>query len=98
MKMLLSAIALTIASPVLAQTTTPTDPHAGHNAQAKAPEAGPSANPHAGHDMTGMKDGRAMKAHCEKMKAEGKAMKGCEMHSKPDPKAHPHADHNKKPR
>lgn len=101
MKMLFAAIALTIASPALAQTTAPADAHAGHgaanHAQHGAPAA-PSNDPHAGHEMPGgccdkMADGKAM-ACCEKMKAEGKKMECCDKPAGAAAEADPHAGHN----
>ena len=65
MKMLLTAVAMLIASPALAQTA-PTGGHAGHGGHAAhaaqatpaAPHAhaghtAPASDPHAGHDMSG---------------------------------------------
>src|SRR3546814_835535 len=92
MKMLLTAIALTIATPALAQTANPANAHAGHGQMSTA-QAKPSTDPHAGHNMGGMMNAEAMKAHCEKMKAEGKAMEGCNMQGS-KAKADPHAGHN----
>ena len=43
--------------------------------------------------MGGMMDAQAMKAHCDKMKAEGKTMDGCDMHKGSDTNADPHAGH-----
>ena len=101
MKMLLTAIALTIASPAIAQTAAPADAHAGHHGQAKPAEAQPSKNPHADHQMgmmhMGMMSVNAMKAHCEKMKAQGMTMDGCNMHAGSKAKAGPHADHDMSP-
>ena len=98
MKMLLTAIALTIAAPALAQTAAPVDAHAGHNAQTASSPAKPATDPHAGHDMGGMMDVEAMKAHCEKMKAEGMTMDGCDMHAGSKSKADPHAGHDMSPK
>ena len=84
MKMLLTAIALTIASPVAAQTAGPADAHAGHAAGQSAQHGQPEGNhashagadEHAQHKMDGkccdkMADGKMMDC-CEKMKAAGK--------------------------
>ena len=92
MKMLLTAIALTIATPALAQTANPATAHAGHG-QTSAAKAKPSTDPHAGHNMGGMMNAQAMMAHCEKMKAEGKTMDGCDMQGGSKAKANPHAGH-----
>lgn len=93
MKFLMTAIAMTIASPVVAQTSTPADPHAGHSQPATK---GQVPDPHAGHDMKAMgKMGpEAMKAHCAKMKAEGKKMDGCPMMQGKAKTADPHAGHD----
>lgn len=97
MKMLLTAIALTIAAPALAQTAAPADAHAGHHGQATSSQAQPATNSHAGHDMGGMMDAAAMKAQCDKMKAEGMKMDGCAMHAGSKAKADPHAGHDMSP-
>lgn len=97
MKMLLAAIALTIASPALAQTAAPADAHAGHHGQGTSAQAQPSTNPHAGHDMGGMMSAEAMKAHCAKMKAEGKMMDGCAMRAGSKAEADPRAGHKMSP-
>lgn len=93
MRMLLTAIALTVAAPALAQTAAPADSHAEHSAPAGSAPTATSANPHADHDMGGMMDAQAMKAHCDKMKAEGKTMDGCDMHKGSATNADPHAGH-----
>jgi hypothetical protein len=94
MKMLLTAVAMMIASPALAQTA-PAGNHAGHAAHAApaAPSgqaghtghaAAPAADPHAGHDMSGgtmdccKKGADGAMACCAKMKAEGKSMSCCD--------------------
>ena len=92
MKLLLTAIAMTIATPALAQSASPADAHAGHRGQATSAKAQPS-DPHAGHDMGKMMSAKDMKAHCEQMKAEGKKMAGCEMRGGSKAKADPHAGH-----
>ncbi len=97
MKMLLTTIALTIAAPAVAQTAAPADAHAGHHAQAGSAKAGNPTNPHAGHNMGGMMNAQAMKAHCEQVKAEGMKMDGCDMHAGSKAKADPHAGHNMSP-
>src|SRR3546814_3783715 len=78
MKMLLTAIALTIATPALAQTANPANAHAGHG-QISTAQAKPSTDPHAGHNMGGMMNDEAMKAHCEKLKDEDKETEGGNM-------------------
>ena len=93
MKILLTAIAMMIVTPALAQTA-PAAAHADHSAHAaraapsgQAAHAGhsstPAADPHAGHDMSGgmdccKKDANGTMAYCAKMKAEGKAMPCCD--------------------
>lgn len=94
MKMILTAVALTIAAPALAQAAAPANAHAGHQAQAGTAKAQSSADPHAGHKMSGMMSTEAMKAHCEKLKAEGKKMDGCAMHGASKAQADPHAGHD----
>lgn len=83
MKLFLAAVALTIASPALAQA----DPHAGHGGaghEGHAPPAGAQkdapADPHAGHDMKGCCEGKGEGKMdcCAKMKAEGKKMACCD--------------------
>lgn len=90
MKMLIAAIALAVASPVLAQTAPAMGhaDHAGHNAASEQAHTGhqdaPVSDPHAGHGMAGGKMDCCEKAAdgtmacCAKMKAEGKAMSCCE--------------------
>ena len=90
--MLVSAVLLTITSPALAQHAEPAEAHVGINGQA-GPAATQRSDPHAGHQMGGM-SAEAMKAYCEKMKAEGKKMDGCEMHAGRTAKADPHAGHS----
>ena len=94
MKMILTAIALTIATPALAQTAAPAHAHAGHHAQAGPAKAQPPAGPHAEHKMGGMMSAEAMKAHCDKMKAEGQKMDGCAMHGAAKAQGDPHAGHD----
>ena len=91
MKMLLTAVAMMIASPALAQNA-PVAAHAGHAAHsAQSGHVGPAgqsnapaANPHAGHDMSGgmmdccKKGADGTMACCAKMKAAGKAMPCCD--------------------
>lgn len=96
-KMLLTAIALTIAAPAAAQTAAPADAHAGNHGQAASSQARPATDPHAGHDMGGMMDAEAMRAHCEKMKAEGMKMDGCDMPAGSKAEANPHAGHKMSP-
>ena len=78
MKMLFAAVALTIASPALAQAA-PAGNHANHAATtgkvAPAANSGAAANPHAGHNMAG---GMAGMMDCCKKKADG-TMAGCAM-------------------
>ena len=93
MKMLLTAIALTIATPAFAQAAPSAAAHAEHHGQVQTANAKAPADPHAGHHMGGMMDAQAMKAHCEQMKAQGKTMDGCAMHKGSAAKANPHADH-----
>ena len=81
MKTLIAAIALTIASPALAQTA---DPHAGH---AKGQHEG-----HEQKDCCADKDGNGKMDCCEKMK-DGKAMECCAKHAKKSG-ADPHAGHD----
>lgn len=74
LKMLLGAAALTIATPVFAQSTPAADPHAGHSSttQPATPQAQPSD--HAGHEKMdcckkcGGKDGKAKMDCCDKPK------------------------------
>lgn len=90
MKMILAAVALAIASPAVAQTSAPADPHANH-APAQQGQAGPSGgstSDHAGHDMQG--EGSC----CAKMKAEGKKMECCDKPAGAAAEADPHAGHN----
>ncbi len=104
MKLMLAAIALTIASPALAQTA-PANPHADHAAQTM--QAAPvehsehgttsGADPHAGHEMAGGcceqgADGKM--ACCDMMKAEGNEMACCEEAPAEPPAADPHAGHD----
>lgn len=78
MRMLFAAVALTIASPVLAQTA-PAGNHASHavasGKAAPAAKSGLAADPHAGHNMAG---GMAGMMDCCKKKADG-TMAGCAM-------------------
>ena len=86
MKMILAAVALTIASPAVAQTSAPADPHANH-APAQQGQSGGSTSDHAGHDMQG-------ECCCAKMKAEGKKMECCDKPAGAAAEADPHAGHN----
>lgn len=107
MKLMLAAIALTIASPALAQTAAPADAHADHAAHAtqaapvdhSAHGAGSNGNPHADHEMAGgccekMGDGKM--PCCEKMKAAGKKMDCCAKKADAPGAADPHAGHDMK--
>ena len=104
MKLMLVAIALTIASPALAQTA-PANSHADHAAHtAQAAPADHSAHgttsstdPHAGHEMPAgccEKMGDAKMPCCEKMKAAGKTMDCCAKMGEGSDAADPHAGHN----
>lgn len=92
MKMLLAAIAMTIATPALAQNATPTHAnHASHSSQATGAHAGQTAtDAHAGHVMA---KGKKM-PHCDKMKSGGKEM-ACRNKPATAPDANPHAGHDK---
>lgn len=83
MKILLAAIAMTIAVPAAAQTAQPAaDPHAGHTMPATQGQA---------------VDPAAHKEHmncCEKMKAEGKAMDCCAEKTDAAGAADAHAGHD----
>lgn len=90
MKMILAAVALTIATPVVAQSSAPADAHANHapaKQQGQAGHSGSAASGQAGHEMPGECP------CCAKMKAEGKKM---ECHDKPvgPSEADPHAGHH----
>lgn len=91
MRMMLAAIAMTVASPALAQNAAPADAHAQHGTAAHAQHTG-----HAGHDMGGCceKDAKGKMACCEKMKANGKEMTCCEKPAAQAPAADPHAGHD----
>lgn len=109
MKMLIAAIALTVASPALAQTA-PAANHAGHGAASGQAHTGhadtPVSDPHTGHDITGGKMACCEKAPdgtmacCAKMKAAGKTMPSCDKAKAADTaqaadaEADPHAGHN----
>lgn len=81
MKMLFAAIAMTIATPALAQSAAPTDAHAAH-----AADAAQTANgSHAGH---GTAHGKMMQ-HCDKKSG------GEETACPKKPAANPHAGHDK---
>lgn len=97
MKIFLAAIALTIASPALAQTAAPANPHAGHQDRSAPTTAQPLSNPDSGHDM-GKMSAEAMMAHCEEMKARGKTMEGCDMQAGTKPGSDPHAGHKMSPK
>ena len=66
MKIVLTALAIAIASPVLAQQA---DPHAGH----QAPASAPAAPTHAGHDA----DQKGCCADKQKDCCKGMEAKGC---------------------
>lgn len=87
MKMLLTALALTIASPALVQAAPAADPHAGHGSM--------DHSKHADHDRDGCceKGADGKMACCGKMKADDKKMACCEEDAKPA--ADPHAGHGK---
>lgn len=96
MKMILSAMALAIAAPAMAQSTAPSNPHAGHPAPSAA-ATDSAANPHAGHMMT--MDPKKMQEHCAQMKAAGHKMGGCDkMGAGSAPAADPHAGHDMGPK
>ena len=101
MKMILTAVALAIASPAIAQAAPQADPHAGHVGHS-AHQAG--SGEHSGHKPdTGHKDHKGCcdkspdgrMECCEKMAAEGKRMACCEKHGKSAPAADPHAGHHR---
>jgi len=94
MKYLVSAIALVIASPALAQTA-PANPHAAHQTAPAKAAAAPCTPEHAkmGHckmEKAGMdggccdKDANGKMACCEKAKAAGKKMPCCDKDKKAD--------------
>jgi Spy/CpxP family protein refolding chaperone len=87
MKIFLTAIALTIAAPALAQTAAPADAHAGHPTKSMPAE-------HQKHDgcCDKMADGKMMPC-CEKMKAAGKTMDCCDEQAEGKTAADPHAGH-----
>ena len=108
MKMLLTAVAMLIASPALAQSA-PVTANAGHAASGHVGPSGqskaPAPDPHAGHDMSGgmmdccKKGADGAMACCAKMKAAGKAMPCCDKMKADGTKASaaaapdPHAGH-----
>lgn len=95
MKMMLAAIAMTIASPAFAQTA-PADAHAQHTGQQGTADHSQHSG-HEGHDMAGgccEKNADGKMACCEKMKAEGKTMACCEKAAAETPAADPHAGHD----
>lgn len=110
MKMLLTAIAMMIASPALAQTAPTSGDAAGHAAPvAHTGYAGAAGSDlHAGHDMSGgvmggmdccKKGGDGTMACCSKMKAEGKKMACCDKPSaSAAPGANSHAGHDMSPK
>lgn len=102
MKMILTAMALLIAAPALAQTAAPAGPHAAHSGHAATAQAQPAADPHAGHAMDGTMKGHAMSAECKKMceemKAAGKKMECCDKHAGAEAAADPHAGHDMNPK
>jgi len=88
MKMILAAVALAIASPAMAQTSAPADPHANH---APAEQQG-----HAGHAGGGTEhEGHAMDGDCccGKMEADAKTMACCDDPAEAAGQADPHAGH-----
>jgi Spy/CpxP family protein refolding chaperone len=90
MKILLTAIALTIAAPAAAQTAQPAaNPHAGH---AMPADHGQHKGNHSQHD--GEAGHEAHKKHCEQMKADGKKMDCCEKHAEKSGATDPHAGHD----
>lgn len=83
MKMMLVAIAMTIASPAFAQAAAPTDAHAQHSSHVGTADHSMHAE-HGGHDRAG--------GCCEKY-ADGK-MACCEKSDAETPAADPHAGHD----
>jgi len=101
MKMMLAAIAMTIASPAFAQqTAAPSDAPVQQSTQAGAADQSAHeghADGHEGHDMTGgccEKGADGKMACCDMMKAEGKEMACCEEAPAQTPAADPHAGHD----
>ena len=96
MKILLAAIALTIAVPAAAQTAQPAaDPHAGHTMPADHSQHGDKSG-HEGHEncCEQMKaDGKKMEC-CDEAKAEGGKMNCCEKHAAKKGAADAHAGHD----
>ena len=90
MKMILAAVALTIATPVVAQSSAPADAHANHapaEQQGQAGHSGSAASGQAGHEMPGECP------CCATMKAEGKKMECCDKPAGAS-EADPHAGHD----
>ena len=89
MKMIFAAVALTIATPAVAQSSAPADAHANHapaEQQGQAGHSGSAASGQAGHEMPGECP------CCATMKAEGKKMECCDKPagaSEADPHAGP---------
>lgn len=88
MKSMISAIALLVAAPALAQAVPAANPHAGHSAEQYAKHQGQGHEGHGEHKDC-CKDGKM--ACCEKMKQQDKSMKCCEKMKQHDKDA---ADHN----
>jgi hypothetical protein len=91
MKIILAAVALTIATPALAQTSAPADSHANHapaEPMGQAGHAGGAGSEHEGHDM------QSECSCCAKMKADGKEMECCDKAAGEAGDADPHAGHN----
>lgn len=91
MKMILAAVALTIATPVFAQTSAPADPHSNHAPAEQQGHAGHSGSPgtdHAGHEMQGEC------SCCAQMKAGSKKMECCDKSAGAAAEADTHAGHN----
>jgi hypothetical protein len=78
MKTIISAIALVLAAPAAAQSTTPTNPHAGHTqGQPMDHSQHQQATDHSKHEGGCCKGDDAM-ACCEKAKKDGKVMPCCD--------------------
>jgi hypothetical protein len=88
MKMILAAVALTIATPALAQGSASADPHADHAPAQQPGNAEGSREGHEEHDAEGEC------ACCAKMKAAGKEMECCDTAEGASSEADPHAGHN----
>lgn len=106
MKMLLTAVAMMIASPAPAQTAPATElaSHAAHPTQATAGihagHGAPSKNPHAGHAMMdcSKKGAAGVMACCAKMKATGKKMACRDKPATSGAGSDPHVGHKMKPK